>query len=167
MQASVVQCRALLRVADRALAGLGDEHRAVQPAEGSKTAGWLVGHLAVTGDFARRLCGRPPLCPAEWRVAFNPGTTPSLNAADYPSMSDLSASMRAVYADLCEAALNTHADVLAAENPYAPTRTDFPTSGAFVNFIAAGHLGYHLGQLVAWRAAAGLGPLPGASDRTT
>lgn len=164
MIASVMQCRALLRLADRALTGLDDVHRAVEPAEGCKTAGWLVGHLAVTGDFARRLCGRTPLCPAEWRAAFNPGTQPSLNVNDYPLMSDLSASMRAVYTDLCDATLGAPAEILAAENPYAPARADFPTSGAFVAYIVAGHFAYHLGQLVAWRAAAGLGQLPRASD---
>lgn len=156
MSASVVQCRGLLRLADRALAGLGDGHRAIEPAAGCKTAGWLVGHLAVTGDFGRRLCGRAPLCPSEWRAAFNPGTKPSSNAADYPAMSDLGASVREVYADLCQAAVDAPAELLAVENPYPPARGDYPTAGAFVAYILAGHLGYHLGQLVAWRAAAGL-----------
>lgn len=156
MKTSVVQCRALLSLADRALAGLDDTHRAFEPAPGCKTAGWLVGHLAVTGDFGRRLCGRTPLCPKEWRAAFNPGTTPSLNASDYPPMDALCTSMRAVYADLCEAALAAPGETLAAENPYAPARDEFPTSGSFVAYMAAGHFGYHLGQLMLWRAAAGL-----------
>jgi hypothetical protein len=159
MTGDVVQCRALLLLADRALAGLGDAHLAIEPAAGAKTAGWLVGHLAVTGDFARRLCGRPPICPPEWRATFNPGTTPSLIPSDYPRMSDLGSAMVAVYRDLCDAALQAPAAALAAENPYTPRREEFPTAGEFVAFILAGHFGYHLGQLVAWRAAAGLGRL--------
>lgn len=157
MKADVVQCRALLALADRALAGLDDSHLAVEPAAGAKTAGWLIGHLAVTGDFARRLCGRTALCPAEWRAAFNPGTTPSLIVTDYPPMSDLGGVMLAVYRDLGDAALHVPAAALDAENPYAPKREEFPTAGEFIAWILAGHFGYHLGQLVAWRAAAGLG----------
>jgi hypothetical protein len=159
MNADVAQCRALLLLAERALAGLDDTHLATEPAAGAKTAGWLVGHLAVTGDFARRLCGRTALCPAEWRAAFNPGTTPSMHAADYPRMTDLGRAMIAVYRDLCDAALHASAAALTVENPYAPKREEFPTAGEFIAYILAGHFGYHLGQLVAWRAAAGLGRL--------
>ena len=66
--------------------GLDDSHRHLQPTPAGKTAGWLIGHLSVTGDFARKLCGRPPICPAEWRAVFNPGTQPSTDAAVYPPM---------------------------------------------------------------------------------
>ena len=58
MDSHVAQCRFYLLQAERAFEGLGDEHRAMQPAVGTKTAGWLIGHLCVTGDFGRRLCGR-------------------------------------------------------------------------------------------------------------
>jgi hypothetical protein len=159
MQASVSQGRALLSLAERALVDLSDDHLAREPAPGCKTAGWLVGHLAVTGDFGRRLCGRPPLCPKEWRAAFNPGTTPSADPAIYPSMHALRTSMLDVYGDLGSAALGASAELLASENPYAPTRKDFPTSGDFVAYLLAGHFAYHLGQLAVWRAAAGLQPL--------
>ena len=153
----VAQCRFLLSQADRALAGIGDDHRAMEPMPGTKTAGWLVGHLAVTGDFARRLCGRKPICPKEWRSLFNPGTTPSTDASQYPPMGDLCGMLRTVYTDLCEAAMTADAQTLAAENPFDPTRATFPTSGEFVVYLLTGHLAYHVGQLVAWRAAAGLG----------
>jgi hypothetical protein len=63
-----------------------------------------------------------------------------------------------VYADLGTAALDVEAEALAAVNPFAPARAGFPTSGEFVAYLMTGHLAYHLGQLVAWRAAAGLSP---------
>lgn len=159
MNQSVAQCRFLLSVAERILAGLGDSHRALEPALGAKTAGWLIGHLAVTGDFARSLCGRSPLCPTEWPAAYNPGSQPSAQPTDYPSMATLCDTFRAVYSDLCGAASSTDPQTLEVENPYAPARAVFPTAGAFLAYLLAGHLGYHLGQLVAWRAAAGLGRL--------
>lgn len=163
LQVSAAQCRHLLGQSDLILAGLGDAHLALEPQPGTKTAGWIVGHLAVTGDFARRLCGRPPLCPIEWRPKFSAGTQPSVQQADYPAMSELCDAFRAVYADLSAAAPGADAVKLAGENPYAPARASFPTAGDFVAYLLAGHLGYHLGQLVAWRGAAGLGRL----DRPT
>mgnify|MGYP003577988096 CR=1 FL=1 len=52
MDSTVSQCRHLLAQAEPILAGLEDAHLALEPRPGVKTAGWLVGHLAVTGDRA-------------------------------------------------------------------------------------------------------------------
>lgn len=151
-----VQGKYLIALTKRAVADLDDSHCALEPAPGVKTAGWLLGHLAVTGDFARRLCGRPPLCPREWRSAFNPGSHPSHDAGDYPSASLLRETLLAVYGDLCAALPTVDPAVLAVPNPYAPGQTGFPTAGEFVGYLLTGHLGYHVGQLMTWRAAAGL-----------
>lgn len=159
MKTTVAQCRYLLSLAEPILAGLDDSHRALEPQLGAKTAGWLVGHLAVSGDFARRLCGRPPLCPSSWRTAFNPGSYPSHRPDDYPAMVTLHRALRDVYADLCTAALAADPHALTSANPYIAARTAFPTTGDFVVYLLTGHLAYHLGQLVTWRAAAGLGRL--------
>jgi hypothetical protein len=163
MESSVTQCRHLLALATPVLAGLGDEHLGLEPRPGTKTAGWLIGHLTVTGDFGRRLCGRPPMCPKEWRALFNPGSRPSLQRADYPSMDELRDAFHRVYTDLCEVAATADPQALAAENPYEPTRSSFPTAGSFVAYLLSGHFAYHFGQLFAWRAAAGLGG-PDRSD---
>jgi hypothetical protein len=159
MNHSIVQCRHFLSLAGPILAGLDDSHRALEPQPGVKTAGWLIGHLATSGDFARRLCGRPPVCPKEWRAGFNPGTQPSLQEADYPPMRDLCDTFERVYRDLSDSVADVDPKLLAIENPFASARGEFPTSGEFVAYLMTGHLGYHLGQLVAWRSAAGLGRL--------
>ena len=157
MKESVSQCRFLLTVLAEATAGLDDTHRALLPQTGAKTAGWILGHLAVTGDFARKLCGRQPVCPKDWRAKFNPGTTPSENGADYPPMAELIAKLHEVYADLSDAAMTADPATLAGDNPFVPARAAFPTSRNFVPYLLAGHFAYHTGQLVGWRAAAGLG----------
>lgn len=149
------QCRHLLTTYGPLLDGLDDSHRVNQPTPEGKTAGWLVGHLAVTGDFGRRLCGAKPICPAEWRARFNPGTKPSTNAADYPPMQEMVARLREVYADLPHS-FESAGEKLTVENPFAPGRASFPTSGDFAAYLMTGHLGYHLGQLYGWRAAAGV-----------
>jgi hypothetical protein len=157
MKSSITQGKYLLTLAECILAGLDDTHVAVEPAPGAKTAGWIIGHLAITADFARRMCGRSAICPVAWRQVFKPGTQPSLDSATYPSMNLLCDTFRRVYSDLFEAAAEADERALGIENPYAPARSAFPLAGDFVAYITSSHLAYHLGQLVAWRSAAGMG----------
>ncbi|HSE52338.1 MAG TPA: DinB family protein [Gemmatimonadales bacterium] len=154
MQAAAAQGAFLLSQYERWLTGLADVHRGLEPTPGVKTAGWLVGHLVITGDFARKLCGRPALVPKEWRALFSPGTTPARDGGAYPPMQDLVDAFHAVYRDLIAGAPAASLDTLAMPNPYEPARGAFPTAGSFVVYILTGHLGYHLGQLSMWRAAA-------------
>jgi hypothetical protein len=154
MQAAADQGAFLLSQYQRWLTGLADVHRGLEPAPGVKTAGWLVGHLVITGDFARKLCGLPPLAPREWRPLFSPGTSPGRDVGAYPPMDDLVAAFQAVYRDLIAGAPAAGIETLAAPNPYEPARGAFPTAGSFVVYLLTGHLGYHLGQLSIWRAAA-------------
>jgi hypothetical protein len=149
------QCRYLTTLAEAAVAGLDDTHRSLEPHPGAKTAGWLIGHLAVTADFGRRLCGSATICPREWRPLFNPGSHPSHSAGVYPPMRELTGALLTVYPGLCDDALRVDPAVLLAENPYAPARQVLPTSRDFVAYMMTGHFGYHLGQLMVWRAAAG------------
>ena len=143
------------------LAGLGDEHRALEPMPGTKTAGWLLGHLAFTGDYARRMCGRTPLCGESWTRKFAPGTQPSHDANTYPPMAELTATFSNVYKDLIAAVAEAPRHVLTAANPYSAARERFPTVRDFLYHLMTAHLAYHLGQLHCWRAAAGVGVAPG------
>ena len=153
----VGQCGYLLSLAEPMLDGLRDEHSYLEPVPGNKTAGWLLGHLCITGDFGRRLCGRKWMCPPEWRTIFRPGTTPPGDAEFYPPMIDLCRKFREIYSDLCDASLNADEVSLGAANPFEPARDAFPTGREFVPYLMTGHLAYHLAQLGDWRRAAGLG----------
>jgi hypothetical protein len=150
------QGRFIFSQGKRWMSGLTDEHRALQPIAGVKTAGWLVGHLAVTGDFGRRICGLTPICSKEWRMLFNPGTFPSLDPSVYPPMSALLETCVAVYKDFFTNAPDAAAEVLAMPNPYTLAIQAFPTSGDFAAYLMTGHLGHHMGQLGSWHASAGL-----------
>ncbi|HEV8599268.1 MAG TPA: DinB family protein [Gemmatimonadales bacterium] len=154
MKAAAVQSAFLLRQYERWFVDLEDQHRAQEPAPGAKTAGWLLGHLVITGDFARKLCGLSPIAPKEWRPLFAPGTVPSREPGSYPPMQALIDACRAVYADLAANAPAAPSEVLELPNPFEPARAAFPTAGAFATYLLTGHLGYHLGQLSLWRAAA-------------
>lgn len=140
----------------RWLADLNDNHLALEPIAGLKTAGWLVGHLSVTGDFGRRICGLTPICPKEWRALFNPGTFPSLDRSIYPPMAELCETVANVYRDFFTSAPEAPEDVIALPNPYTPALTAFPTAGDFAAYLMTGHLAHHMGQLGSWHAAAGL-----------
>lgn len=164
LRVPATQCRHLLTICSRAVSDLDDAHLALEPRPGLKTAGWLIGHLAVTGDFGRRLCGHTdPICPKEWRERFMPGSKPSGERGHYPRISELRAALVNVYADLPEAAESADSALLDKENPYEPTRGRFPTAGLFAGYLLAGHFGYHLGQLTGWRAAIGL-PVLGQAE---
>ena len=140
----------------RWLADLTDDHLALEPIAGTKTAGWLVGHLSVTGDFGRRICGLQPMCPKEWRALFNPGTFPSLDRSVYPPMAQLRETVANVYRDFFSEAPKAADEVIAMPNPYTPALGAFPTAGDFAAYLMTGHLAHHLGQLGSWHAAAGL-----------
>ena len=156
MEECIQQCRYLILLADSLLDGIDDSQIAIEPRPGLKTVGWLVGHLATTADFGRHLCGRKSICPREWRALFTPGTQPSTDAAAYPPFAVLREKLNAVYTDLCAAAAEADPSLLAAVNPYEPARNPFYTAGEFVAYMLSGHLAYHVGQLSAWRAAAGI-----------
>ena len=154
MKAAAAQGAFLLREYQRCFSGLEDRHRAYEPSPGTKTAGWLVGHLVVTGDFARKLCGLSALAPKDWRPHFAPGSSPSHAADSYPPMGALIEAYQKVYTDLTSNAPAATAEALALPNPFEPARGAFPTAGSFAVYLMTGHLGYHLGQLSLWRAAA-------------
>ncbi|HUQ18358.1 MAG TPA: DinB family protein [Gemmatimonadaceae bacterium] len=150
------QCRYLIASAEAMLNGLNDEHAALEPTPGNKSAGWLLGHLCITGDFGRRLCGRNPIAPKEWRDTFRPGTN-SGAIESYPAMDELCTKFREIYADLCDVYVAVDQSTLMTPNPFEPARPAFPTAAEMVPYLMTGHLGYHLGQLGDWRRAAGLG----------
>lgn len=154
MQRAATQCAFHLKVYKGWLANLEDQHLGLEPGPGLKTAGWLLGHLVVTGDFGRKLCGLPPIAPKTWRPLFSPGTTPSHDAASYPPMKELLDAFHAVYTDLSTNGPSAAPGTLALPNPYESARQTFPTAGDFAAYLLTGHLAYHLGQLSMWRAAA-------------
>src|SRR6266542_4974471 len=146
-------CAQLTKLGGSLINDLTDSDLAASSGPHGKTAGWLLGHLCITGDFVRRKCGRAPLTPKEWGPKFNMGTQPSSVASDYPPMGELRSAFEKVYADLAAMAPTISAEVLAGATPFEPARARFPTMGAFATCVMTGHLGYHLGQLSGWRVA--------------
>ena len=73
-----------------------------------------------------------------------------------PAMDELRSAFLRVYEELPEAASQATDVAMGRENPYEPARRPFPRAGDFAGYLMSGHFGYHVGQLSAWRAGAGL-----------
>lgn len=147
IDAILAQNAHFLDLLDTLSAPLTDDHRINGPSGGGKSPAWLLGHLAVTADGGRTMCGLPRRCPREWWHLFGPGTTPAANASAYPPIATLRAEALAINAELREAFPRLPREVLETANPYPPTAAPFPTIGDFLCYMLAGHLGYHVGQL--------------------
>ena len=145
-------CAHLTKLGESLIGDLTDGDLAAPSTPNGKTAGWLVGHLCITGDFIRRKSGGTPMTPKEWGPKFNMGTKPSTLTSDYPPMSELRTAFKNVYADLAKLAPTLSEELLAGPAPFEPVRDRFPTFGSFLSWIMTGHLGYHLGQLSEWKA---------------
>lgn len=126
-----------------------DVPRAIGPSP--KTPGWLLAHLAVGAGYGLRFLGATPTCPADWFERFGPRTQPPLEPAAYPPLAELLAELDRAYVAFFEAALRTSADTYKAPNPIERMRARFPTVGDAIAYFLTTHLGYHLGQLSAWR----------------
>ena len=164
MKNAAITCRHLVKYAAPSLSDLTDAHLARASIPGGKTAGWIVGHLCITGDFVRRKADRPPFTAKDWRTKFAPGTSAPPSAAEYPPMADLRDALNRIYTDLADAAESFPAELLSGPNPFEPAQPRFATFGEFAAWIMTGHLGYHLGQLSEWRASAGMPLRPGATS---
>jgi len=121
---------------------------------------WTLGHLCTGSALVAEDLGAPPALPPGWRDLFQrrgPGDPrrPDPDPAAYPPGGDLLAELRrlhAVVADAVRAAPPARFDA-PEEWRFAG---DLPTAGDGLLFMLVTHEALHLGQLEAWRRAAGL-----------
>jgi hypothetical protein len=152
MESAARSCAHLTKLGQSLIGDLTDADLAAPSTPGGKTAGWLIGHLCITGDFVRRKAGARPLTPKEWGPRFTIDTKPSAIASDYPPMAELRTAFENVYGDLIKLGPTLSSEILSGPSPFEQVRDRFPTMGAFLTWIMTGHLGYHLGQLSEWKA---------------
>ena len=102
------------------------------------------------------MLGLEPNCPTEWGELFGNGSTPTDDASRYPDRATLLAKLKEQHERVAKAYEAEDDASLAGEFPIEPLRQAFPTIGDGFNFLLVGHEALHLGQLSAWRRAAGL-----------
>lgn len=147
-----------LDMAGRLVADLTPEQMVLQPSGAVNHPAWSLGHLALTANWLAVLLGLESQAPEGWERVFATGGIPSGDAADYPPKDELLAALAAQHARNTDAVLQADPAWLAEPNPDERRRRYFPTVGDVVMFLMTSHEASHLGQISAWRRAAGIGP---------
>ena len=146
-----------LNNAKRLVGSIPDALMCTQPAGLVNHPTWSLGHLIMSAHGVGEMIGIEPSPPEGWSELFKTGGTPSSDPAGQPSKTELIAELERVHEAWKAALPGVDASVLNAEHPNEKTRAYFPTVGAMVVYIMTSHEMDHLGQVVAWRRAAGLG----------
>jgi uncharacterized damage-inducible protein DinB len=135
--------------------GIDEAEMDIVPAEGMNTPRWILGHLAVAGDFGAKWLGAPTQCPKAWYPAFGPGSKPDAVPSPAPTKEELLATLERIYQAVTEAAKTASPEALAKPHTFAPVLEAFPTVADFVAHLMTTHPTLHLGQLSAWRRLRG------------
>jgi hypothetical protein len=117
---------------------------------------WTLTHMCVANDFALQLLGQKSIAPADWKGAAGNGTTPVPDASRYPTKSEAMA-MLEKQTRLIIDAVGSADDAKFDEPMPEAYRAFFPTIGHGITYFLTSHPQNHLGQLLAWKRAAGLG----------
>ena len=149
-----------LKTAKRLVGDIPDDQMCAQPHGLVNHPTWSLGHLILSANGVGQMIGIEPAVPEGWDELFKSGGTPSGDSAAQPSKSELLAELEKVHERWKAALPGVDAAVLDAEHPNKDYRAYFPTVGSMVAFIMTSHEMDHLGQIAAWRRAAGLGPAP-------
>lgn len=142
---------------DMLLGDIEPQDMCLQPTPGCNHPAWLIGHLAIATDAHSEYAGSPPQLQA-WRPMFGMGTSPQPSVEGYPAKDELMQAWHAANERLISAATSASPEMLnlPTEGPLAEV---FPKVSDFLAFSMTGHTSMHLGQLSAWRRAAGRPPL--------
>lgn len=147
-----------LGIAQRFVADLTPEQMVLQPSGVVNHPAWTLGHLVMSANGLAMFLGLESQASDGWDRVFATGGIPSGDAADYPSKDALLAALAAQHERNTEAVLQADPAWLAAPHPDEQRRKYFPTRGDIAAFLMTSHEASHLGQLSAWRRAAGIGP---------
>ncbi len=61
----------------------------VAPFPGANPPVWILGHLAISTDYAAHILGQRRECPKQWHVLFGPGTNSGALEGPLPSKAEL------------------------------------------------------------------------------
>jgi hypothetical protein len=132
----------------------------VAPFAGANPPVWILGHLAISTDYAARILGLHRACPKEWHVLFGPGTNSAALEAPLPSKAELLEAFENGCSRVIEATPNAKSEVLDAPHAIELLRTTvLKTNGDVLAHLMTTHESFHLAQLSACRRKSGKGPV--------
>lgn len=155
-----------LGYADRLLADIPPDQFAKFAVSGGTTIesnhpAFCLGHLVLYAPkIVTQLGGTPSAIPENFESLFSKDAkcVDDPDGTIYPAMDIVVDSFRSAYAAALTAARNASDEQYAQPNPAGGRMTElFPTLGSMHAFYCSGHMMMHLGQVSAWRRAAGLG----------
>ncbi len=136
------------------------EDRMFRPGSGhGHSPAWIVGHLAVVGEFGQQLLGGSVTHP-EWGPLFGPGSSGHVDPAPGLGKAELGEAIQTAYAGLRDMCLA--ADPARLEAPHGIALfagTPLVTVRHAVALILTNHFGFHLAQLSSCRRETGRPPL--------
>ena len=115
---------------------------------------WQVGHLANTANFLASQIGGEEY---NGNDKYGMGSVPTTNREDYPSKEELIANYAKSHEMIIDLLGKITPEALAQETKDEGFRKMAPTVGDAVLFVGISHEQMHLGQIMAWRKAMGLG----------
>ncbi len=151
--------RFLLQYCQMLSADIPEERFAEQPLPGVNHPAWILGHLAISSDFAVAILGGEKVLPEHWYKLFGPGSTLTAVRADYPTRAELLLAIEAGYQHAREQAASATPEILAKPNPNRRLRGELPTVHDAYAFLLTAHFSLHLGQFSTWRRMIGLAPM--------
>jgi len=148
----------LLNFARRLVADIDDAKFAEVPSPGVNHPAWLLGHLAISTDYAAGLLGQRFACPKTWFRIFGPGTNALPDRSLYPSKHELVEALENGHARVIP--LAREADMVALAQPHGLQIDDFatslPTKADVLTHLMTSHEAAHLGHLSNWRRQMGM-----------
>lgn len=117
---------------------------------------WQIGHLAFAADGVCEMLGGTKRLDKAWAEKYGMGSKPVADRGAYPSKSDLLGTLDECRSRLSRQFAQASDEMLRRPNPFGPLAAGLPTLGHAATFFMVFHEGTHLGQLAAWRKAAGM-----------
>ena len=128
------------------------------PGGGLNPPVWLLGHVAVVGNFALTVADAEPVDLPGWRENFGKDSEPLVYTAGFtpPTGDALRAAVRDTHDRVLEATATLDAAFLNQPVGLDRLADRFPKKGDLLTHLLTTHDAVHWGQLSAWRRAAGL-----------
>ncbi len=132
-----------------------DEQLTTRPTPNSNHAAWILGHIAYANDsFCAKLGGQDSVLPENHESLFGMGTTPTDDAADYPSKAELLDALNKSHEFVVGWFKSMSEEQLASPLPEGMEM--FGPNFASLASTMVWHDGIHQGQLIEVRRALGL-----------
>jgi hypothetical protein len=148
----------------RLVADLPDEQLAAQPSGVVNHPAWVIGHLIYSCQAIGGELGLPAWLPSGWSERFGTGSIPAADRATYPAKAELLSALADAEMRVVDRLMDLGDAGMASPLPDERFRSKFPTIGHAVVHILTAHTAVHVGQISAWRRAAGYPPLSEVFD---